>query len=197
MAPQTPEPPAPYNVPGMVAPPRPMRPEDVLVPKKRHRGVPVVVFLILAFFAALAAVYQYRAAIVQIWPGARVAYETAGIAVDGQPTLEFRNVGFRWVDPKRTKLEVWGEVVNVGGQAQSIPPIRFSMRGEPDLAEGAPETSARDGAEESRVELYSRIIPSQQRRLAPGASNTFSFSIDNPPPGAIDITVDFVREARR
>ena len=131
-------------------------------------------FLLLGFFALIAALYQYRAQVVAAAPEARGVYETLGIAVGGR-NLEFRNVDFRWADPEtRTRLEVWGEVVNVGKSSQTIPLIRFSMR---------------DG---EGLELYARTLSLQQRHLAPGASNSFSIALESPPKGAVDITVDFV-----
>ncbi len=162
-------------VPGAVAPPRPL-PRNAVDPVRRPpSSVPVVIFLALGVFALLAALYQYRVEVAAMAPEMRGVYDTLGIAV-GEQTLEFRNVDFRWADPEmRTRLDVWGEVVNVGKASQAIPLLRFSM------------------SDEHGIELYARTLTLQQRHLAPGASNSFAVALDNPPLNAIDITVDFVK----
>lgn len=165
------------RIPGVVTGPRPLTPDALRVPKRKHHNVPLAMLALLSLCALFATLYQYREAVAQAVPQLRPVYAGLGIPVGGT-ALEFRNVNFRWADPEdRTRLEVWGEVVNTGRRSQTIPPIRISMR------------------DANAVELYARMVTLSRRTLEAGASNSFSIALENPPDGARDLTVDFFRKA--
>ena len=131
--------------------------------------------LILCAVAVTTVGYNFRSELVRLWPQAATLYATLGVPVNT------RGVVFEQTDydldlrDGAPVLTVTGNIVNQTETVKTLPTIRFSLR-------------ARD-----RSELYNWTIKPPVAELAANETQSFQTYIDNPPVGAEDLVVTFIR----
>ena len=131
--------------------------------------------LILCAVSITTVGYSFRSELVRLWPQSATLYAALGIPVNTRGVVFTEtdyNLDLRDGAPV---LAVSGMIVNETAAAKTLPTIQFSLR-------------ARD-----RSELYNWTIEPPVGELGANQSERFQTHVDNPPPGAEDLVVTFIR----
>lgn len=131
----------------------------------------------LVVVAVFGGAYQYRQALIAVWPPAVRLYETVGIPVDLPPGY---GLDIRAAQPRRSTdlgdpiLILEGTIVNQSGRSRSVPNLRVTLY----------------DAEAQPLQQWS--FAPESRSLDPGKSIEFSTSVRKPDPAAADLRIEFV-----
>ena len=133
----------------------------------------------LFVIAALAGFALARNAIVMSWPGTVSIYDAVGLPIQAPQAQGLRIVDVqseRVKDGDRTILLVRGLVENTTEKGRRLPPLRAVL------------------AEETGAELHRWPVAALSRVLDGGQSTVFESWLEDPPGGAVKLSVDFVAD---
>jgi len=117
---------------------------------------------------------ELREAIVEQWPAAERVYALVGMVEDPAVGLDLRRVSSRESTRNGVRvLLIEGEVANVSGKVRDIPRLRGGLYDERDRA----------------LKTWSFSAPDP--KLLPGETTRFVTELENPPQGAVRLTIVF------
>jgi hypothetical protein len=148
-------------------------------PAMRRSRLPVVVAIISVILGAMALI-ALREKIVRIAPLSATFYSGIGLPVN-LAGLELRSLKSQIViDGVRKVLTIEGEIVNLRREANRVPPMALTVRGE------------------NGLDKYAWTEPAPKARLEPGETIAFRARLASPPPDGANVLVRFASaEPRR
>lgn len=164
--------PEPTNLPAL------QRPQPKLLEAAGWAGLVAFIGLIIT------GGWLFRTDIVTAWPSAERLYDTLGVetAVKAkapklaplEDRLKFRDLHptQQFVDGVLT-LIIEGRIENIGPVAETVPPVEVVL------------------LDDRQLDLLTWLFEAPQPRLAPGEALSFETRLENPPPEAQDIRVNF------
>lgn len=144
---------------------------------RRGRVLGAIGWVLLVLFVAstVYGVVQYRKEIAAFWPSTTKLYAAAGAPIN-LLGLEFRDISYeRQHENGLPVLAVKGSVVNVSGEAKTLPRLRVSLR------------------DAKQQELYHWTFALAEKELQPKQTAAFTTRLSSPPVDARDIEVRFVQ----
>lgn len=143
--------------------------------RRAHRAAATgVVWACLAsgLVVLLTAAWLFRVDVVRLYPRAAGAYASIGLPVN--PTgLEFRDVSARPAASHPGSVHVVGDIRNVDGRPEAIPPLRIAL------------------IDKKGARLAGKVLRLPAQWLAPGRSEHFSLMLPDPDAKAADVDVAF------
>lgn len=142
----------------------------------RWRLAQVAGFAGLGFFvlATLYMVYAYKDDLVAAWPATASLYAVLNEPVNPQG-MEFQNVSYEHqYENGLPVLAIKGEVINIGGERQSVPRVRVGLR------------------DEGANELYAWTFALPEPALGPQETAEFVTRLSSPPLEAHDLEIRFL-----
>ncbi len=144
----------------------------------RWRLAQVAGFAVLGLFvfSTVYAVYAFKDDLVAAWPATASLYALLNEPVHPQG-MEFQNVAYEHqYENGLPVLAITGEVINVGGDRQSVPRVRVGLR------------------DERQKELYAWTFAVPETALEPQETAEFVTRLSSPPLEAHDLEIRFLEE---
>jgi hypothetical protein len=134
-----------------------------------------LIFAIISVIIGAMALIGLRERIVRVAPLSAAFYSTIGLPVN-LAGLELRSLRSQIVmDGARKVLTIEGEIVNLRREANRVPPMALTVRGE------------------NGLDKYAWTEPAPKARLAPGEIIAFRARLASPPPDGADVLVRFAK----
>lgn len=150
--------------------PRRSRVSEEPVPSRGR--LPIIVTIISVIIAVMALI-GLREKIVRLAPAAATIYSAAGLPVN-LAGLELRSLKSQLVlDGARKVLTIEGEIVNLRREANRVPPVALTVRGE------------------NGQNKYAWTTPAPKSRLEAGETIAFRARLASPPTDGADVVVRF------
>ena len=150
--------------------PRRSRVSEEPVPSQGR--LPIIVTIISVIIAVMALI-GLREKIVRLAPAAATIYSAAGLPVN-LAGLELRSLKSQLVlDGARKVLTIEGEIVNLRREANRVPPVALTVRGE------------------NGQNKYAWTTPAPKSRLEAGETIAFRARLASPPTDGADVVVRF------
>ena len=131
--------------------------------------------LVLCVVAISTVGYSFRTELVRLWPQSATLYSALGVPVNTRGVVFVQTDYDLDLRDGAPVLTISGNIQNPTETSKTLPAIQFSLR-------------ARD-----RSELYSWTIEPPVVELGANETESFQTYIDNPPVGAEDLVVTFIR----
>ena len=144
----------------------------------RWRLAQVAGFAVLGVFvfSTVYAVYAFKDDLVAAWPATASLYALLNEPVHPQG-MEFQNVAYEHqYENGLPVLAITGEVINVGGDRQSVPRVRVGLR------------------DERQKELYAWTFAVPEAALEPQETAEFVTRLSSPPLEAHDLEIRFLED---